>query len=416
MRAGSVDVCKRDRMIKAYIWGTGKYAELVFQSVKKELCAVKGFVDSNKEKQEIRWIEGLEVISPERLSVEDFQYVIISSRYAYGSIVENCRALRIAPEKIVIFWAGEKYFFLDYNYRRIAELEEEVKRYKLQLRNAPYELGIKEMPHIRSAEELLELLISGKKSLCRFGDGEFEIMRGRERPWFQQTDIGLAERLKEALHTDKKDILLAVADNFGNLDKYTERAADSIREYMDGDTRQELLEMLGTEQVYYDAYVSRPYIIYKDKTYGKRIFSLWKKLWRFQKVLIVEGENSRVGVGNDLFADAAGVRRILCPSTNAYSRYGEILEAVRENALQDELILVSLGPTATVLAYDLALCGMQAVDIGQLDNEYEWYLRSAEDRVEIEGKVVAELSWCHNPIDIKDTGYQKQIIARITDE
>jgi hypothetical protein len=36
------------------------------------------------------------------------------------------------------------------------------------------------------------------------------------------------------------------------------------------------------------------------------------------------------------------------------------------------LILISLGPTATVLAYDLAKLGYWAIDIGHIDNEYEW--------------------------------------------
>lgn len=35
---------------------------------------------------------------------------------------------------------------------------------------------------------------------------------------------------------------------------------------------------------------------------------------------------------------------------------------------------ILLDPTATVLAYDLAVQGFQAVDINHVDVEYEWFL------------------------------------------
>ena len=77
------------------------------------------------------------------------------------------------------------------------------------------------------------------------------------------------------------------------------------------------------------------------------------------------------------------------------------------------MICISLGPSATVLAYDLAKEGYQALDIGQLDNEYEWYLREAEERIEIPGKMVAEIA-AEQKFEIADEAvYKNQIIARI---
>jgi hypothetical protein len=43
-----------------------------------------------------------------------------------------------------------------------------------------------------------------------------------------------------------------------------------------------------------------------------------------------------------------------------------------------------------VLAYDLAKDGFQALDIGQIDNEYEWYIKKATTKISIRGKMVAE--------------------------
>ena len=42
---------------------------------------------------------------------------------------------------------------------------------------------------------------------------------------------------------------------------------------------------------------------------------------------------------------------------------------------KDRLMIVVLGPTATVLAYDLAKAGYQALDIGHLGKAYDWLKR-----------------------------------------
>ena len=88
---------------------------------------------------------------------------------------------------------------------------------------------------------------------------------------------------------------------------------------------------------------------------------------------------------------------------------------VKRRAKKSDLILISLGPTATVLAYDLAQCGYQAIDIGQLDNEYDWCKMGVKERVAIPYKCVAEVSNAHEPLDsdVSDTGFINQIVDRI---
>ena len=93
--------------------------------------------------------------------------------------------------------------------------------------------------------------------------------------------------------------------------------------------------------------------------------------------------------------------------------YERILNAVKQNIADDTLVLISLGPTATVLAYDLAMEGVQAIDIGQLDNEYDWFLRGVLERIKIPGKCVAEVPGGHEVSAIEDTEYIKQIVAQV---
>lgn len=119
-----------------------------------------------------------------------------------------------------------------------------------------------------------------------------------------------------------------------------------------------------------------------------------------------------MGVDNDLFANAASIKRVLCPATNAFDRYDDIVEAVK-SVWNGELILLALGPTATVLAANFTDMGMWALDIGHLDIEYEWFLRSANGHEQIVGKFTNEAVDGHNVADCVDESYQKQIVCLV---
>ena len=126
--------------------------------------------------------------------------------------------------------------------------------------------------------------------------------------------------------------------------------------------------------------------------------------------MLIEGEYVRSGVGNDLFGDAKSVRRIICPAKNAFEKYDEILNAILDFAEKDDLILISLGPTATVLAYDVYKAGYQAIDFGQLDNEYEWFMQGALERAKINNKGVPELYMEPDDEDFVDEKYINEIV------
>ncbi|WP_285824757.1 GT-D fold domain-containing glycosyltransferase [Schaedlerella arabinosiphila] len=399
---------------KIVIWGIGKYFSVVYNSINNDLCTVVGIIDSNPSKKSSFVMGNIPVDSPDALSFIEWDYILVAAKN-YQSILDKCNKMGINNNKIIIFWnIKDDSILIDYRAKRIVELEEENEKYKWKLENLPYELGLKTIPNVKSAEDLLHLIIGNKSSLCRFGDGEFEIIRGKERLWYQNVDAKLSIRLKEILQSNENNIIIAIANNFGNLDCYTEESANAIRQYLYGNTRKEIVNLLNKKRIYYDAYVSRPYIMYKDKTHANKVFNLLKKIWHKRNILIVEGYLSKMGVGNHLFSGANKIRRILCPETNAFNQYDAILSCIKKWVTEDELVLISLGPTATVLAYDLAKNNIQALDIGQIDNEYEWFLHKVSKRTEIPGKRVAELSWYHQPSDkVLSQTYKEEIIEQI---
>lgn len=273
-------------------------------------------------------------------------------------------------------------------------------------------------PLIRNVNETLEEIIKGKKSIARFGDGEFAQISKMERHKFQKLNDTLAVRLEEVLHSRHPRMLIAIANNYGSLEAYTESAANAIRLYMMGENvRERQMELLEHDRVYYDAYVSRPYVMFKDNQTDapKKRFEAIKEIWRERSVIIVEGAQTRIGVGNHLLEGAREIKRILAPATSSFDRYDDILKASLAHAESDTLFLIAMGPSAGVLAYDLTVEGYQAIDIGHLDLEYEWFLAGKGERVAVKYKYNNEVEGDEGAEELNDPVYEAQIIADLSD-
>ena len=98
---------------------------------------------------------------------------------------------------------------------------------------------------------------------------------------------------------------------------------------------------------------------------------------------------------------------------NPFFFYNKILnESLKVD--KNKLILLALGPTATVLAFDLYKAGYHVVDVGHVEIEYEWYLRNVTTKIKIKNKYVNEaIDGNKNIQNINDKEYLNQIIAKI---
>ena len=165
------------------------------------------------------------------------------------------------------------------------------------------------------------------------------------------------------------------------------------------------------DKLYLDSCLSRPYIRYKKGNESEELFAEIKKIWENKDILIVEGKYSRLGVGNNLFCNAKSIKRILCPNKNAFNYYDRIYKETYK--YKDRLVLVALGPTATVLVYDLYKKGVRALDLGHLDLEYEWYLSKAKEKQLIKNKIVNEVEENSELLEIKEKEYLDSILKEI---
>ncbi len=283
-------------------------------------------------------------------------------------------------------------------------------RDKIQLVYDFFYRNTHKVPKVASIRETILYVLDTGCSVSRFGDGEMKLVMGRNIS-FQRFHPHLQKRLSEILQSDDSNLIVCIPNVFGSLAIYTEHDKIFWREYMSR-SRKMWYNLLDKNRIYYDAFVSRCYLPYQDKTIAVECFQLWKQLWNGRDLLIVEGEKTRLGIGNDLFDNVRSIKRILASVINAFERYDELLEDV-ENYDKNSLVLIALGPTATVLAADLSRVGYQAIDIGHLDIEYEWFLKQVDHKVPVEGKYVNEAGGYSGDDDNVNQEYQSQIVKVI---
>ena len=257
----------------------------------------------------------------------------------------------------------------------------------------------------------VDLIVDEGKSMARFGDGELGWILGMGlASEYQAASPELSRRLREVLSSDEPNLLIGVLKVLSDDSNMSLLAKSYWRKYK-AQNMHAIVSLLEPGRVYADSSITRPYIDFKDRSGASAEFENLKRIWTDRNVLLVEGDESRLGVGNDLFDGVSSMRRILCPSRNAFASYDAIMSATLENVHPGDLVLLALGPTATVLAYDLCREGVQAVDIGHIDNEYEWMRMGAKKKVPIPGKAVDEAG-SYGDAAPEDAHYAGQIVAR----
>lgn len=403
------------------IFGAGKNAEKIINCLRSE-TEIIAFADNDGSK----WgseLFGKKVIAPEMITGHEYEFIVIAvmdcqavSRQLAGYGINEKRI--IAPflydHKQYEGWRGifniEELIYL--------EMNQKIESLTIYIENLEYELAAKirdgriKYPKILNWEKAVEEIVQNRKSMSRFGDGEFDLMLDRHNS-FQKCDDDLKARLQEVLCSRLPNHIVGIPDVYGYFENRTSEFMDCFRNHLKDGRRQREYAMLDMEKEYYDSFITRPYKDFADKAQAAAKFALLKTIWRGRDITIVEGQKTRLGAGNDLFCEAKSCIRILGPCTDAWSRYGEILDAVLKTD-RDRLVLIALGPTATVLAYDLAQKGYQALDIGHVDIEYEWFLRGVEKMVAIEGKYTNEVPGGRNVQDgLADETYENEIIGRI---
>lgn len=204
-------------------------------------------------------------------------------------------------------------------------------------------------PEVMSEEETLAQILAGK-SIARFGDGEFNHVRGKKNV-SQVVHEGLTAELVAVLLSPPKSCLVGIP----RLDVRNPKNAN-------WQTYATLYARHLTENVNYaSAFISRPDNAPWINT--PEFYDGIESLWRGQDVtLVANGERSL----KPDFLEATGARSVTfvqCAYRDAYVQIDSIEEECRRVG---QRTLLCAGPTATVLAVRLARRGIHAVDLGHI--------------------------------------------------
>lgn len=279
-------------------------------------------------------------------------------------------------------------------------------------------------PNILTQVETVDYILKHHCNIARYGDGEFSMMlKRRENIGFQKVNEALSAELLDVFIHPNKNVLVCIPRLFDWKDRiFLNRTGRRFwSRYLKRQT-QDFYDLMRTHSFYGDTEISRPYIDHlkfgPNRKRSQQLFDKVRQLWEGKRVLLLEGELTRFGVGNTLLDNTTDVGRILCPATNCWSVVDEIENTAQKVAQNYDLILMALGPTATILANRFAPKGIWALDIGHLDIEYEWFKMGVWRKTHVAGKFVNEVREGDEYIPTNEntpafTLYREQVIARV---
>lgn len=261
-------------------------------------------------------------------------------------------------------------------------------------------------------DKTLDYIMQHGSSVARFGDGEMDIIAGHSIP-YQPYHPDLAKELRQIMGlSSSPEFVVCLSDVFERQERYNTFSMDFWRGHLH--RYEQLYKEICHADWYGSTFISRPYMDLIDKSVSEGYFAQLKQLWHEQDILIVEGQTSRSGVGNDLFANARSIERIICPAQDAYKDIQWIESAIRQYGT-GKLILLMLGPTAKVVSYHLSQEGYHTIDLGHIDSEYEWFQMGATEKVPLKHKHTAEFNYDTQVVLEEDEWYEHQIVCRIDD-
>lgn len=261
---------------------------------------------------------------------------------------------------------------------------------------------------ILNSQDTVDYILKNKISIGRIGDGELNIMFKNKSIGFQEYTPELAKDLKSIENTSKFRLALPHSLKNTKDDKiliktfwwsYVKKNFDYLNN-----------SFLAKNKDYLDASFTRVVTEKRDKRKISLILQRVESIWQNRHVIIIEGADTRFGVGNSILDNATNVKRIIVPAKNAYSKKKEIEKTAKKliSSISDPIVIVCLGPTATVVAYDLSKYA-QIIDMGHFDLQYEYLKKGYYHPVRVENRYDNEIKNGDVVVDEHDKKYLSEI-------
>ena len=199
-------------------------------------------------------------------------------------------------------------------------------------------------------------------SLARYGDGEFfRLLRNPKGiSKLQVFDKRLQKKLIVVFSNPLKRLLIGIPrmDNpkpwIINFNKGFNKFIENKRAYK--------------ESIFVSAFISRPALVGKD---NQKYFDKVKTIWEDSEIVLINFNTDLLD--HYLFKRCNVDTFIQITRRDCFAQYDDILNECRKHYKKRKIFLVSAGPTATALAYDIARDKEQCIDIGQIAFEYSLF-------------------------------------------
>ena len=217
--------------------------------------------------------------------------------------------------------------------------------------------------HILSEHDTIKYLLQHKCSIARYGDGEIKLCFGRNA-MSQVACSEIGKDLRRILKSKDDRCLVGIPRI---LERRKWSTADKKKFWMKY-TSPKVMSLYNPTKLYGSAFITRPDA--SPEIDNKEYFDLVKQLWIGKRVILIQGEYQRFNKSKTLLGCANQVHVVCEPKRDAYFHLKDIIPYIKDNTDENTVVIVSLGPAATVLCFELAKLNIQALDLGHMGQFY----------------------------------------------
>jgi len=209
-------------------------------------------------------------------------------------------------------------------------------------------------PQVAGEFETVTMIAQGY-SIARFGDGELKMMDGFGYTRTNYKPVpGLTQELRRIVSLPHPKCLIGIPTmdptglKYEGWKRHRDRFTKFFRE--------------GDGNKYYSSLITRPDCGAWMETheYYLHVCKIWEG---YRRITVVSEPESKL-LTHTRMLPGVDVTHVECPSYDAYEKIAFLQAAVIES--RPQLALLSIGTTATVLAYRLAHHNIHAVDLGSI--------------------------------------------------
>jgi hypothetical protein len=213
---------------------------------------------------------------------------------------------------------------------------------------------------VLSEFETMQKVRRSDLSLARFGRCELRLIQGHDGLAQRWCPL-LQQRLRRVLHSTPGQCLVCIPRVWplppGKDRWYGEFTAPG-------------LGLFDPERTYGSTFVSRrdAWVDLPAHDEG-RYWAMVRGTWEARPVLLVAGSaKGRFTLDSGFVANAAAVELLPAPQRDAWTERERLTDDCLTWASRnlDPVVYLALGATATIMAHDLALAGVQALDLGHM--------------------------------------------------